>query len=99
MPRAILIFSFTASYGTALISQQGGAAVYTTRLPIEFLKVNDIDVFGWPFKSPALDPIENLWGIIAMAIYKDLFSGCHQSWVHIFSVISSAPCTIGVKVL
>ena len=62
--------------------QQDGARAYTSKVTIAWLDANIkhyVPPEDWPPNSPDLSPTENVWSIIATAIYAD---SEHQSLQH-----------------
>ena len=55
-----------AHIGVRWIFQQDNAAIHKSRLTSEWLNEKQVHVTGWPARSQDLNPIENLWGILAM---------------------------------
>ncbi|GAB0099100.1 Tc1-like transposase, DDE domain [Sergentomyia squamirostris] len=53
------------------IYQQDNAAIHTSRLTKAWLAEKEIELLPWPARSPDLNPIENLWGILANAVYAN----------------------------
>nr|CCA26117.1 PREDICTED: similar to predicted protein putative [Albugo laibachii Nc14] len=51
--------------------QQDGASCHRARDTIVFFKDQGVIVVEHPALSPELNPIENLWGVLARAVYRD----------------------------
>ena len=53
------------------IFQQDNIAIHPSKLTKDWFKTKDIEALDWPTKSPNLNPMENLGGILSRSVYKN----------------------------
>lgn len=78
--------------GENFIFQQDNAPIHNASCVREWFEVSGIQCLSWPSCSPDLNPIENLWGIMARKIYTngkqysnvaDLKRAITETWLEI----------------
>lgn len=58
-------------YGRDCVFQHDNASIHSSGATKAFLKEENVTTMNWPAKSPDLNPIENMWGVLARAVYAD----------------------------
>lgn len=54
-----------------LIFQQDNASIHVSNYSNGWLAEQNVKVIPWPAKSPDMNPMENLWGILVRDVYAD----------------------------
>lgn len=86
------------------IFQQDNAAIHVSRYSREWFNRKNIELLKWPARSPDLNPIENLWGILSRSVYKNsaqyenvgaLKRAIRKAWAEIpLSVLQKLICSM-----
>jgi len=69
--RQHLIPFANANYNIDYIFQQDNAPCHRAQKTQDWLEEKGINTFDWPAHSPDLNPVENLFGMLAMFVYQD----------------------------
>ncbi|GBM73525.1 Transposable element Tc3 transposase [Araneus ventricosus] len=69
LPEAPLITS--GGYLFQQYNGQDNASVYVSQTSKSWFDANFVKLLDWPARSPDLNPMENLWGILAHEVYKN----------------------------
>ena len=70
LAKQLVTFS-TKFYHQNYIFQQYNASIHTAKKTKTWFNEQKIEVIDWPALSPGLNPIENLWGILARRVYHN----------------------------
>ena len=57
------------------VFQQDNAPIHVSTKTRNWMEVHDIKLMDWPSKSPDLNPMENMWGLLVRDVYDN---GRHQ---------------------
>jgi hypothetical protein len=72
-----------------------GAPAHTAKASKAFLRDNSIDVLpGWPPNSPDLNPIENAWAWLKLALYAKQHNSLDEMWEHAQRIWNSMPLSM-----
>ena len=55
------------------VFQQDNCPIHTSALAQNWLRANNINILPWPSKSPDINPIENVWGLMVKKMRRENF--------------------------
>lgn len=78
------------------IFQQDNAAIHVSRQSRAWFEEMEIDLLDWPACSPDLNPIENLWGILARRVYGNgrQYGSVNELYVAVCTAWREIPQTV-----
>lgn len=66
------LLPFKAKYRRKkFVFQQDNASIHTSSATKAWFDSRKIELLWWPARSPDLNPVENIWGILVRRIYAD----------------------------
>jgi transposase len=66
------LLPFTSvSHPNGFVFQQDNASIHVSQFTRAWMETKNLTVMNWPARSPDLNPIENVWGELARAIYSN----------------------------
>lgn len=86
----VLFSYFEENNGQELIFQQDNASINVSKESKQLFLSDNIPLLNWPALSPNLNPIENLWRMLARSVYQngkqnssvvELKMAIHQAWL------------------
>jgi len=53
------------------VYQQDNASIHRSASTLQWLESKNVNLLDWPSRSPDINPIENLWGLLVRKVYKN----------------------------
>jgi transposase len=66
----IMLPSVSLLYPDQFLFQQDNCPVHTAHIVQDWFRQNNIHIVDWPSRSPHLNPIENVWGLLVKKIQR-----------------------------